>query len=42
MAQIIKIKRSTGSTAPGTLNAGELAFRVPGAVLPVLLLILII
>ena len=26
MAQIIKIKRSTGSTAPGTLNAGELAF----------------
>lgn len=26
MAQIIKIKRSTGSTAPGTLNAGELAY----------------
>ena len=23
---IIKIKRTTGSTAPGTLNAGELAF----------------
>lgn len=26
MAQIIKIKRSTGSTAPATLNAGELAY----------------
>ena len=26
MAQIIKIKRSTGSTAPSSLNAGELAY----------------
>ena len=26
MAQIIKIKRSTGSSAPSTLNAGELAY----------------
>ena len=23
---VIKIRRTTGSTAPGTLNAGELAF----------------
>ena len=26
MANIIKIKRSTGATAPGSLAAGELAF----------------
>tara|TARA_R100000656_G_scaffold124928_1_gene104421 strand:- start:1027 stop:3060 length:2034 start_codon:yes stop_codon:yes gene_type:complete len=26
MAQVIKIKRSTGTAAPGSLNAGELAF----------------
>ena len=26
MANIIKIKRSTGNSAPGSLGAGELAF----------------
>ena len=30
MASIIRVKRSTGTVAPGTLNYGELAYTIGG------------